>query len=70
MAYRRTTGQVEIKFDATECKITVSDGDEAETASLTLADLDAIINTLTQVRREADPALWQIAATPAPAPSP
>ena len=57
--FRRVVGEVEIRFDATECKITVSDCDEAATTSLSLDDLDTLIETLTTARREAEADLWE-----------
>lgn len=64
---RRVIGeQVEIAYDATECVICIQDprcvsDEDAESSSArpSLAELDALIETLTQARREADPALWQ-----------
>lgn len=64
---RRVIGeQVEITYDATECVICIQDprcilDEDAESSSvrLSLAELDALIETLTQARQEADPALWQ-----------
>lgn len=65
---RRVIGeQVEVAYDATECVICIQDlplvpDEDAESSSVrpSLAELDALIATLTQARREANPALWVV----------
>ena len=55
--YRREIAHVEVCFDATECELFV-DAD-AVSARLSLQELDDLIETLKQARREADPSLWE-----------
>lgn len=56
--YRREIAHVEVCFDATECKLFVDDS--LASARFSLQELDDLIETLKQARREAEPSLWVV----------